>query len=716
MTLIRLSRLTLFGLLLMTLIIGGGCSVYFNTFFNAKKSFNAAEKARSKSDRVSAGAREYQAAIEKALKVVESHPNSKYYDDAVFMLAVSYFHTQQFGKAERRFRELLANYPETDFARRSQVYLAKTKLELGDIDDAMTMFAEIFDTGTDKNFKADAAMGLGRYHHQEKDYAQARRYFLAVRDSLGEAPAQLESQILVADGYLELFQFKDALGAFLQVLGMEPGKEQKYHALYSASICSFRLQRINDGMSYLGELINDEVYFDSLGILQLTTAEGYEYDDDLAQAEAAYEEVISTSEKNRWRATAYYRLGLIYQIDYDQLTEAKKYYDLAADTDRRISVAADAILRSSDIGKLAKFARSTLDSGATMAAIDEAAYTQYLLAELYWFKLNKPDSALVEMQYLIDSFATSYYAPKAMIARAEMNRELNENDVAADSALKAVLIQYPNSDFSPEALEQLGLLGTAADTGYAALHIDAAENFLIDGEQADSARVRYQYVVDNFPESKYFVSAKFALIWLTEMYDSPEDSSLILAYKEFADSFPGNPYATLAMRQLGNQIPVMADISSQERTDETVQAGLPELGFDTTQSGVTDTLTEYIDPMFALYRGAKGDTLVDIRLNPIETLVPFEFPVEAGMGRQYDWQLYFQILVDFSGKIIEFSLKIPSGIEEIDERAEETLASMTFDAMAVSNRVVDAGLSDKRDGEGFWFVFMYTVTKPEYLR
>jgi hypothetical protein len=41
---------------------------------------------------------------------------------------------------------------------------------------------------------------------------------------------------------------------------------------------------------------------------------------------------------------------------------------------------------------------------------------------------------------------------------------------------------------------------------------------------------------------------------------------------------------------------------------------------------------------------------------------------------------------------------------------------MRFDAMAVSNRIVDAGISDKRTDEGFWFVFLYTVTKPEYLR
>jgi uncharacterized alkaline shock family protein YloU len=86
------------------------------------------------------------------------------------------------------------------------------------------------------------------------------------------------------------------------------------------------------------------------------------------------------------------------------------------------------------------------------------------------------------------------------------------------------------------------------------------------------------------------------------------------------------------------------------------------------------------------------------------------------MGTQHDWKLYFQLLIDFSGKVVDYNLKIPSGIEEIDKRVNETIGSMTFDAMEVSNRVVDAGQTEKRTEEGYWFVYMYTVTKPEYLR
>ena len=706
------------GVLVCLLFVTGGCSVYFNTFFNAKKAFNSAEKARKGSRRSTAGQNDYQKAIEKALKVAESHPNSKYYDDAVYILGVSYYYTNQHSKAERRFREILADFPETEFARDANLYLAKTKLALGELDDAMTIFGQVFESGLSEEFKAESAMELGTYYHEERKFDDARRYFMAVRDSLGDEITAREAQKFIADGYFEMFQFQEALGAYLQLLGLDPDKDQKYHALYRAALCSLRMQRVNDGFEYLNQLIPDPLYFDSLGILKLTMAEGYETDEELTRAEDLYQDVAATSEKTLWQSLALYRLGLMQQFDYADLNKAKEYFDKAIEADRGSPIRSDAMMRSSDIGKLKTFTRGHLDSTATREAIDNAASTQYQLAELFWSKLNRPDSALAEMQYLIDSFATSYHAPRAMIALSQMVREHLSDTTRADSLLKAVLRQYPHSDFVPEALEALGLKGTAADTGYAGRYIDRAEDFLIDDENIDSSAAAYQYVVDHFPDSKYHSLARFAVIWLKENYASPGDSSVYFAYKELADSLAGDDWAAIALRRIGTGAGHASAATTRKiDQEETSQVDSASLFADTLVSAeMPEDTIGYIDPMLALYRGASGDTLVDLRLEPIEVVVPFEFPPEAAMGDQHDWRLYFQLLIDYSGKVLDYALKIPSGIEEIDRRAKETVGSMRFDAMAVSNRVVDAGITEQKTEEGHWFVYQYIVSKPEYLR
>ncbi len=707
------NKLLLALLLAAMLFSGVGCSVYFNTFFNCKKAFNSAEKARKKSPTGVGGQAQYQVAIEKATKVVDKFPDSKYYDDALYILGVSYYHTEKYSRAERRFRELLANYPESKFHKKSNLYLAKSKLQLGDISEAMVIFQDIFKQDYEKEFKGEAAEALGQYYFEDKNYEESRQYFLAVRDSLGDEASQRRAQVFIADGYYDSFRFNEALGAYLQVLGMEPDNAERYHAMYRAALCSYRLQRIDEGIIYLEELQQDDLFYDSLGILQLTIAEGLEYDDDLIGAEAAYEEVASTAEKPQWVCRAYYRLGLIYQFDYDLLIEAKEYYDKAIGIYRQGDDVRDALQRSSDIGKLSDFARNPLDSAATPAAIDEAAYTQYLLAELYWFNLDKPDSAMIEMQYLIDSFGTAYYAPKALIGLAEMYRQNREDNHAADSLLKLVLTKYPKSDYVPEALAALGLQGTAADTGYAELYLQRAEDFWADEGEVDSARVNYQYIVDNFPDSKYHLLAQFSLIWLTETFEAPGDSSVILAYQEFADSFPSSELASEARQRISGRSSPRRE-RKEETEDETGGDSLGDTLFAYGEEA--DTALEYIDPMLSLYFRPNGDSLVDLKLEPIEILEEFEFPAEAASESQNDWRLFFQIKVDFSGEVIDYVLKIPSGVEEIDERAKQTVGSMTFDGMDVANRLVSAGMSDASGEDGYWFVYEYKVVKPDYLR
>ena len=465
------------------LILSQGC-VKFNTFYNGSKAFNEAESARKESlsrGRELIQSNRYQIAVDKSLKVIENHPNSSYYDDALFILGVSYYYLKQYGKSERRLRELMANYPESEYYNDATLYLAKTKLLQRDESDATQIFEDIFQGDYKKSFKSEAALALGQYYFELKEYDKAEPYLLAIRDSLGNDVDQRRAQNYIADGQFNQFDFGAAQGSYLQLLGMDLDDKGKYRALYQSAVCCYRLQRIQDGMDYLNKLINDEIYYDSLSVLRLKLAEGYELDGELLLAEVIYQEVVNESKNNLLVAEANYNLGLIYQFEYDQLTTAKEYYDAASKANRSTFAGRDAFQRSTDIGKLEEFTQKVqLDSNATNIQIDEAAARQFELAELYWFKLDKPDSALVEIRYLINTFPSAYDAPKAMIALAGMEIEHNSDSAKSDSLLRAVIFEYPGSDYLPEAIEALGLKDTPADTGYAGYYLRRAEDFLID--------------------------------------------------------------------------------------------------------------------------------------------------------------------------------------------------------------------------------------------
>ncbi|MFQ6007466.1 MAG: tetratricopeptide repeat protein [Candidatus Zixiibacteriota bacterium] len=688
-----------------------GC-VYYNTFFNARKAFNEAEKNRKESsyDRPRINTGQYQKAIDKSLKVIEYYPNSKWYDDALYVLAVSYYWTKRYAKAERRCREILAEFPDSKYAKEAKMYLAKSWLQQGLVSEAMEKFEELFNSDFERSFKAEAAMTLGKYHFENKEYDAANRYFIAVRDSLGTTDREKKTaQNYIADGYFQMFRFNDALGAYLQILGMNPDNWEKYHALYQAAVCSYLTLQIDAGMDYLQTLIKDEIYFDSIGVLKLKVAEGYELEGDLEAAEAIYRDVASQEQNKKVAAQAFYNLGLTYQFDYDSLTRAKEYYDKVVELDRGSEIGQDALQRSSDIGKLKEYARTIqIDSSTTQQMIDEAARTQYLLAELYWFKLNKPDSAILEMQYLIDSFPSASEAPKAMIALSQMVRDHEGDTAKADSILSAALQKYPHSDYVAEILQMLGLRGSDADTGYAGVYIERAEEFLVDEENIDSARYYYQYIVDNFPDSKFYLQARFALIWLTERYESPGDSSVYLAYHEFADSFPGTYWANEAIKRTQYTPPQQAPVEEAPDTTSELSPEAEDQFAEWGEEQYAEDTSAYVDPLQSIYIAPDSGQAYDLPVGvvPIETLEPFVFPTEAySIEWQGDFDLVFQIKLDFTGRVEDLVLKTHSGSDELDRRATETIASMTFDVSQLS-----------LEQQGLWFVYKYRVTLPEELR
>lgn len=710
----RLTYLT--GILLFLVVVLSCGSAYYNTFYNARQAFNTAEGARKNKGKGRVDRANYQKAIDKALKIIEDYPNSKWYDDALFVLGVSYFFTEQPNKADRRFRELLANYENSEFTRDATVYLAKTKLALGDEEEAMTLFEEIFGADFSKDNRTQAALSLGQYYAEKEQFDLATNYYLAVRDSLGSKDERIEAQMSIAKGQFNGFQFGDALGSYLQLLGMDPTIKIKYTAIYQSAICAFRLQRISTGMDYLNRLMEDELFYDSLEVLSLVMAEGYEMDGDPDLASDLYAQVAQNQANARRSAYANYRLGLIQQFDYDDLTEAKKYYDLTIKSDRVTNIGKDALQRSTDIGKLILFSeRFERDSTVTQAAIDEAAYNQFLLAELYWFSLDKPDSAISEMRYLVDSFPEAYDTPNGMIALSQMYREHYEDSTGADSILHELLVRYPHSDYLPEALEVLGLTGTEADSGYAGWYLHRAENFLVDEDNFDSAQANYQVIIDRFEDSRYYTKAVFNQILITELYQNPGDSTVFYAYQEFVDSFPGNeftPFASLKVRS-GSVIQTKPAERPQE---EELDDELPGRGQAEVDQSSSDQTGDYNTTLQSLYTRPNGDTIVLLDLTPVNIIEPFEFPESAFSMRDNFIQMYFHLLLDFSGEVIESELKTPSKYDELNIRADRTVRSMTFNPADVSTLIAALALPEDEEGRGHWFVYKYIVNKPEFMR
>jgi len=196
----RMKYYKIIALVLAFIFVGSGC-VYYNTFYHAKKNFNNAEERREKTGQENAAggsASGYKKAIEKSLAVITDHPESKYVDDALYIIGKSYYHLEDFGKAERKFRELLAAYPDSDYNERALFYLGKCRLKQEDYILARLAFIQIDSITTNDEWKAEAQYMIGEIEFSERNFAEAIKYYSSYLEKYAGATSSAEVQYKIA--------------------------------------------------------------------------------------------------------------------------------------------------------------------------------------------------------------------------------------------------------------------------------------------------------------------------------------------------------------------------------------------------------------------------------------------------------------------------------------------------------------------------------------
>lgn len=726
--------------------------IYFNTFYNVRKNFGSAEKTRKEAGRdkaTGAEVKQYTDAVTRASKVLERHPTSGYVDDALYIIGASYFYLGEYAQSARKFKELLANYPQSEYIRPSRLLLARDKLMLKEEAEAVVIFEQIFQEEKDKKMKADAARALGQYYFDGKEYDKANIYFMSLKDSLGDATDKLRASTYVADGFYDRFLFEKAIDSYDEALKYNPDTLQYFRINYRMAACEFFLSRVPSGLERLQKLAANQLYYDSLSVVRLKIAEGYAQDGDLGGAISTYERVASDDPKSVAAAVAYYEMGLIYQYDYENLTKALDYYKRARDENRGAPISADATRRVSMLGLLQQYSKgnekTAADSSSTakQADIDQLGENEFLLGELFYFDLEKPDSALHAYATVVDKYPQSKFAPQSLISMAYLYREEFADSAKADSLFRRVLTEYPRTDQAEEVIKVLGLAGTAADTGYAAKKFEQAEAYFekfaaLDstqhylyleadsGRQAvaaakgndylrkldwlDSATDIYKLVADSFPNSEYNIKAKYVLLYVFDRYTTIGDSSLIDLYSAFVDSFPNTAYADAISKKYSiqptgkvehhktakdkqYQEQVVQDSIAAAKTDSALNANQ---GMDTTVAAAEQKSKFITDD--------NGNVLPPAKQAFLREDTKFEYPQEA-VAMNIEATLYFHIRIDFSGAVIDQVLVNPTPSTEINQRILATIKDTHFDVSRIPPEMY-----------GTWFYYTYEVKIPEKYR
>lgn len=109
-----------------------GCA-YYNTLYNAKKYYNEGiQRKKTGSPYLDL----FKRSAEKCEKVLNWFPNSKWADDALYLLALNYFEMGEYTKAKIKFTEFKNRFTDSPFIAYAYLYLAKINIINDEIEEA----------------------------------------------------------------------------------------------------------------------------------------------------------------------------------------------------------------------------------------------------------------------------------------------------------------------------------------------------------------------------------------------------------------------------------------------------------------------------------------------------------------------------------------------------------------------------------------------------
>jgi predicted negative regulator of RcsB-dependent stress response len=179
-------------LVLALLALAGGCAKY-NTYYNAKRAFDNAERVRDDALRKNqdppkpAGQQksDYELAIAKAQKVMDDYPGSGLTDDALFLRAKAYHRLESYRMSIRQFDLLFQNYPATPYLEEAQYLQALNYLLIGGVDRSQDYLGQLERSFPNSRYRAEVSRVSGDNSYTLKDWvaaAAAYRQYLGLGD------------------------------------------------------------------------------------------------------------------------------------------------------------------------------------------------------------------------------------------------------------------------------------------------------------------------------------------------------------------------------------------------------------------------------------------------------------------------------------------------------------------------------------------------------
>jgi tetratricopeptide (TPR) repeat protein len=537
-------------------MVGDFMGAYFNTYYNAQKTFNEAEdQIWNQPELKQAGAgRNYLAqfnvtqdaktkfasVIEKCSKLLEYHPMSNLVDDALMMIGKSYFYQSDYKQAERKFSELLSGYPESNLVLEARMLLAYSYYKEGNRSSAISTANDLLEAARkeeDDNIIAYTSLLLAQMDLEDKNYSLALQHYNDAAATAKTKEQRTFAWLNAADMYSKIGDYAKAQEAFAQANKQSPNYQGEYKGEIGVARMLAKQGKFDESMELLRDLRSDMKYKEFFGEIELEIANDYRDQGNLGQAVQQYRYVDTAYARTEWSANSYYQLGLLYEMRAGLYDSARVAYTKGKTEAPQTSLVAPLLARRADYMNKYNGFTAEIDKMDSLRA--------------YW--LAPHDSSTARQDSVVQD---SLQETKTARADSAKPKQVSRPPLPLDSVLTRLAL---------------------AKSELAAL-------FYVSIGQKDSALFWYNKLIEDHPLSPLVPRAIFTIAQIYTQDSTVSKSVVDSLYRQLVDHYPRTPFAAEARRALGlpavNVSPDTAE-TLYHMAEEAMLAGRNEHAIDT---------------------------------------------------------------------------------------------------------------------------------------
>ena len=434
--------------------------VYYNTFYNAEKSFENATKIIEESPLLEESEVPPQAkklldeSIANSYIVLEKYPESKYVDDAYFIISKSRFLKNEYPLSIEYLDRLIGEFPSSEYLNEAKIWKAYSHFRMGMVDSSKSELNNILEqlklTPKEKlitlKFQAELALADGEIETTLSLYEEAIR--------LSRKPSNKVAIYMKLIDIAEKNELFPRMIEYLDKLSQVASSQIKLDAKMDWIKYNRQLGYYNEIVTEIDNLLGQSEYQSIFMKLELEQAKVYLDQKDFETTKLLLSDFTSNYERKNESAEAFYHLGYIALMEDFDLILAKDYFDSAKKEKS-----------SSKYGKKAKDMKVVIEQFTA-------------LQEEYEFRIENPES---EEETLEDT--------TVVIPEEEM-----ENTFSRSREHMSMPMGRGSKDATPDSLL-----------------FTIAEKLMFDFNKETLALEKFKLLVDQFPDSKFRSQSIFVL-------------------------------------------------------------------------------------------------------------------------------------------------------------------------------------------------------------